>query len=295
MLRQVAALAGNRTKGTVPNFRVEALSDIPDREGKMDVPPDLAHRLFNLLQGNQSNSEAKLDDDPFPPLPDAPKLGDDKLAWDEGDSEDPVPPLRDLLVALGSDDSIECQFDGGTKLSYKNFSEAGLEMLSSLLNSGSFRLQIKSETKVMVVPDELAKLLSTGMTFTDGELQVMIREISKNPESTMKTLPFITARPGETGFFQQVNTAVGDDGETTWAGVRMATTSVPYGLGNQVEFAMQTRNPGDPDVSLRERVILPEGRKGMAVVPWTEGKKLVLVQGNRIIDATGRPITAGAE
>ena len=71
----------------------------------------------------------------------------------------------------------------------------------------------------------------------------------------------------------------------------MVTTAVPYGLGSQVEFAFKSRGKiGAAETQVREQVTLPENGNGMAIAPMEGGQKLVVLQGNTLIDATGRPI-----
>jgi hypothetical protein len=63
-------------------------------------------------------------------------------------------------------------------------------------------------------------------------------------------------------------------------------------LGSQVEFAFESHPTEGGQSQARERITLPENANGVAVAPASGGGQLLILQGNTMIDATGRPLAA---
>ena len=291
VIRYVAALAGNRSKGSLPNFRLEALSNKPDRSGRIEVPPGWESQLADFLAAGKKASEARLGEDPFAhQVQETGATGDPSSATPQSKVE-----LRDLLVSLGFNPALVCDSSAPNGVAYENMSEAELEWLGALVETstrgGLGPVQIKTHTKVLMVPDSLADLLNSGDAFNDGQVQLMMRKFASTQGVDLMTLPAITARESQVSSVEIVNPAFTPEGDETWTGVRMVTTAVPYGLGSQVEFAFKTRGKiGAAETQVREQVTLPENGNGMAIAPMDGGQKLIVLQGNTLIDATGRPI-----
>ena len=107
--------------------------------------------------------------------------------------------------------------------------------------------------------------------------------------SDLMTLPSITARPGEIGTVVMTDQQSPD--QTAWKGVKMATTSVPYGLGSQVQFAVDIRDQQGTSSQGGGTNFLPAAGNGVLVIPQGNGRKLIVMQTAEVIDATGRPLT----
>jgi len=211
-------------------------------------------------------------DDPFAGAPPAPKVN-----------------LRDLLLAQGFNPDIACNISG-MNFSYENMSEAELEWLGALLeNTSQSPIQFKTNARLLMVPENMAEALSSGGALGGEEALIQVRKLSEMKDASVVTVPSITMRVGQVGTVEVINEVVTPEG-TTWTGVKMVTTSVPYGLGSQTEFAVDSRPADGAQTQARERITLPENANGVAVTPASGGQKLVVLQGTTIIDATGRPI-----
>jgi hypothetical protein len=294
VLRYVAAIAGNRTKGSLPSFRLESLSDEPNREGKLDLPPGWESWLAEFLASAGRTSEAKLGKIPFA-----------QFETKDGTKNDPFSAspkaevnLQELLASLGFNPAARCQNFASPalpheNLSYENMSEAEVEWLSALVETatrdGLGPLQIKTNTKVLVAPEGLVESLTSGSTLTDAEVQLNMRSFAQTKGVDLMTLPATTAGESQIGTVEITSSQLSAAGADTWRGVRMVTTSVPYGLGSQTEFAFESRSPDGTHAQLREQITLPENGSGVAIAPYTEGHRLVLFQGNTLVDASGNP------
>ncbi|WP_265594102.1 hypothetical protein [Haloferula sp. BvORR071] len=290
VLRYVAAMAGNSTKGSLPNFRLEALSDVADRKGKMEVPPDWASQVADLLTSGTKASEAKLAEDPFAETKKKDPPQDDPFSENP---PRPRPNLRDLLIAQGFNPELVCA-QSGPSFTYEHMSEAEQELLAALAETGGLGglgpVQLKIDAKVIELPEDLAHSLNSGAALTDAEVQLTMRELAQKKGVDLMTLPSITARAGEDAMIELINTKPTQEGGETWTGVKLATTAVPYGLGSQVEFAFKGRGEGGDETLAREQVTLPENANGVALSQANGGQKLVVMVGNTLIDAIGRPI-----
>jgi hypothetical protein len=256
----------------------------------MDVPPDWASRVADLLTNRTKVTEAKLAEDPFA-----------KPAKEEPAQDDPFsgipqrPKLKDLLIAQGFSPNLECQ-QSGSSFTYANMSEAELELLAAMMETGGIGglgpVQLKTTTMVLEVPDSFSGALTSGAALTNAEVQLRLREFARIEGLDLMTLPAVTARQGEVASVELGSSTSTPDGtgEESWNGVRMATTAVPYGLGSQVEFALKTRDLEGSEAQAREQITLPENGSGVAISSSTNGKSLVIIQGNTMIDATGQPI-----
>ncbi len=287
VIRYVAVLAGNRTKGSLPNFRLEGLSDRADRSGALDVPPDFAPSLKDFIDASAKASEAKLGEDPFAPSQADPK--DDPFT---GIAPYSKINIRDLLIAQGFNPDLECTLSGSS-LAYGKMSEAEQEWLGALLESTSRPSQIKTNTMVAMIPEGM-ELPDTGTALSPEDVQLNLRKLAQKEGVDLMTLPAITARGGQTATVELIKEVITPDGgtgwTTDWTGVKMVTTAVPYGLGSQVEFAFDSRPPDGGQSQARERITLPENGSGVAVAPASGGGQLLILQGNTMIDATGRPL-----
>jgi hypothetical protein len=297
VLRYVASIAGNRTKGSLPSFRLEALSDMPDRKGKLKLPSGWESWVADFLASAGRSSEAKLGEDPFE------NFKNNQSAKDDPFSTIPAAKLnlQDLLASLDFNPAARCQSSSSPglsddNLSYEDMSEAEVERLSALVETatrnGLGPIQIKSNTKVLVIPEGLAESFRSGTTLDDGEVQLSMRVFAQTKGVDLMTLPSITSRESQIGTVEITSSQLSSAGADTWQGVRMVTTSVPYGLGSQTEFAFEARNPDGTHAQVREQIILPENSSGVAIAPYTEGQRLILLQGNTMIDATGNPFAA---
>ena len=297
VLRYVASIAGNRTKGSLPSFRLEALSDTPDRTGKLKLPPGWESWVADFLAAAGKSSEAKLGKDPFE------NFKSDQSAKDDPFSTTPAAKLnlQDLLASLDFNPAARCQSSSSPglsdeNLSYEDLSEAEVERLSALIETatrnGLGPIQIKSNTKVLVIPESLAEPFRSGTTLNDGEVQLSMRVFAQTKGVDLMTLPSITSRESQIGTVEITSSQLSPAGAATWQGVRMVTTSVPYGLGSQTEFAFEARNPDGTHAQLREQITLPENSNGVAITPYTDGQSLILLQGNNMIDSTGNPFAA---
>jgi hypothetical protein len=297
VLRYVASIAGNRTKGSLPSFRLEALSDTPDRKGKLKLPPGWESWVADFLASAGKSSEAKLGENPFE------DFKRNHGAKDAPFSTTPAAKLnpQDLLASLDFNPAARCQSSSSPdlshdNLSYEDMSEAEVEWLSALVETatrdGLGPIQIKSDTKVLVIPESLAESFRSGTTLNDGEVQLSMRVFAQTKGVDLMTLPAITGRESQIGTVEITSSQLSGAGADTWQGVRMATTSVPYGLGSQTEFALEARNPDGTHAQVREQITLPENSNGVAITPYTEGQRLILLQRNSMIDSTGNPVAA---
>jgi hypothetical protein len=294
VLRYVAAIAGNRTKGSLPSFRLEALSDQPDRTGKLDLPPGWKSRVAEFLASAGKSSEAKLGKDPFERFESYRSAEDDPFSANPEANVD----LQELLASLGFNPAARCQDSAPPNLPhenlrYENMSETEVEWLSALVETatrgGLGRLQIKTNTMVLAVPESLVESLTSGSTLTDGQVQLCMRKFAQTKGVDLMTLPSITTGESQIGTLEIASPQLSASTTDTWQGVRMITTSVPYGLGSQSEFAFEARNPDGTHAQVREQITLPENSNGVAIAPYTDGQCLILLQGNRMIDSTGNP------
>lgn len=293
VLRYVAAIAGNRTKGRLPGFRLEALSDEPVRVGNLDLPFGWESGLAEFLVTTKA-SEAKLGENPF-----------EQFDTKDGTKNDPFSAtpkaavnLQELLASLGFNPAAQFRNSTSPELSkdilrYENMSETEVEWLSTLVETatrgGLGPLQIKTSTKVLVVPESLLESLTSGSTLTEGEVQLSMRKFAQTKGVDVMTLPAITGRESQIGTVEITSSQLSSAGADTWQGVRMVTTSVPYGLGSQTEFAFESRSPDGTHAQVREQITLPENSNGVAITPYTEGQRLIVLQGNSMIDAAGNP------
>lgn len=292
VIRFVAAMTGNKMEGTLPNFQIKALCPDPVRSGKLDVPPDLPSILDAYQNGAISATEAKLPEDPFAISPNTGELGEK----DPFDTTQPRPDLKSELLSLGFNGDLECRLSSGSVLSYKNFSEIELEQLKTLIELGSGgefgSVQGKTTTKIIAMDSETNLSVSGGETLSDTDLQLVMREISMVRGADLLALPSVVSRSGEVAKVEISGPLAESLQDQSWTGVRMASSSVPYGLGTQIEFACETSDGGEEPMRIRERMTLPEGSSGVSVVSGKDGKTYVVMQGVTMIDATGRPIAA---
>jgi hypothetical protein len=63
---------------------------------------------------------------------------------------------------------------------------------------------------------------------------------------------------------------------------------VPLGLGSEVEYAFEIREPNGQRTKGSSSGILPAGGNGVMVAPQADGKKIVLMQATEPMDASGR-------
>ena len=287
VLRHVAALFGHRLKGSLPNFELMALGQSPDRKGRLPAAPGLEGLLASHLERQQNPAKAELPADPF----DEPEIteADQDLAWEE-----PAPiDLKSLLAAQGFNPEAEIKVNPDGSLAYENLSEADIEKLSSLVQLASGGdigpMQMKSGMKIMAVDDSTATSVLSGAAVNAAETQSLFREIAMIAGSDLMTLPSITARPGEIGTVVMTDQQSPD--QTAWKGVKMATTSVPYGLGSQVQFAVDIRDQQGTSSQGGGTNFLPAAGNGVLVIPQGNGRKLIVMQTAEVIDATGRPLT----
>jgi hypothetical protein len=291
VIRFVAAMTGNRTDGALPNFQIKALCPDPVRSGKLEVPPDLPSILDAYQNGAISATEAKLPEDPFAISSEVEKLA----GKDPFSTSGSRPDLKSELLSLGFNEGVECRLSSGSVLSYKNFSEIEIEQLKTLIELGSGGelgpIQGKTTTKIVAMNPEKNLSIASGETLSDGDLQLVMREFAMTRGTDLLALPSVVSRNGEVARVEIAGESAEALQNQSWAGVRMASTSVPFGLGTQVEFACETSNGSDEPVRIRERMTIPEGNSGVSVVQGKDGKTYVVMQGVTMIDATGRPIS----
>jgi len=286
VIRYLAALSGNRTTGALPNFRLEGLPQTPDRAGKLLVPPAFDRLIAAYLASERTPTRASLSENPF-----------------EGDPAKPVEPLpvpgtapglREVLKQLGFESSLESEMGADGKLAYRNASEAELELLGSLVevvDGGEIGpVQMKSRTTFVMTGEDMVDSLVSGTSFNAGEEQLLMRQFAQKAGTDLMTIPSILARDGEMGMIHLPGAVESGEGAQSWNGVKFATTSVPYGLGTEVEFAYEMRGPGEQLLTARQRVLLPEDGRGVVVTPQPDGKRLVAIHSLTLVDSAGQPI-----
>ncbi len=294
VLRHVAALFGHRLKGSLPNFELLALGRSPHRKGRLPAAPGLESLLASHLERQQNPAKAELPRDPFDGLEQPSELFFSDPETTEADQE-PAPgiDLQALLAAQGFNPEAEFKVNPDGSLAYENLSEAEVEKLASLVQLASGGdigpMQMKSGMKIMSVNDSIATSVLSGAAMNAEETQSLLREVAMVKGCELMTLPVISARQGEIGTVLITDQQVHDP--TQWNGVKMATTSVPYGLGSQVEFAVDIRDPDGTSSRGRGANFLPAAGNGVLVIPQGNGKKLIVMQTAEVVDATGKPLT----
>lgn len=293
VLRHVAALFGHRLKGSLPNFELMALGQSPDRKGKLPAVPGLERLLASHLQRQQNPAKAELPADPFDGLEQPSELSSDTETAEAGLELAPRMDLKAILAAQDFNPEAEIKVNPDGSLAYENLSEAEVEKLGSLVELGTGGefgpVQMRAMTKVVAVSDSAFPALLPDMVLSDEESLSVMREMARSKGTDLMNLPAISSGQGQIGTVVVTGQQVHDP--TKWNGVKMATTSVPYGLGSQVEFAVDIRDPDGTSAEGRGTNFLPAAGNGVLVIPQGNGRKLIVMQTAEVVDATGRPLT----
>jgi hypothetical protein len=285
VIRYVAALSGYRVKGSLPDFRLVALEQTPDRKGSVEGLLE-ADVLAEFFERQKKPAEAKLTEDPF---------GDNGHGSLEPPSlaEMADSALRDLLRANGFNKDAEFSLTPDGRLHYEHLSEAEIELLGTLVRFSSTGesgpIQMQARTTIVQITDSAAQTLSNGMVLSGEQSQLALREFASTQGAEVMSMALLSTREGQTGTIVVTGNNPEPAGpDDTWIGVRMASASVPLGLGSEVEYAFEVRETGGTRTKGTGASTLPAGGNGVIVAPREDGKKLIFMHTTTPVDATGR-------
>jgi hypothetical protein len=176
------------------------------------------------------------------------------------------------------------------------------------LNLNETPLQAKMQTKLIKIPagmdwtppDDLSQ------SYEDGEIQLLMRQLSQLKGVELMTVPAITAKPGEDAKVEIINevfvpsqTTPGEF-EPQPAGVIVDFRSSPYGFGHHVDLNYSERiaegESGTATAKVTERTSITDtsfaadGKARLHVQTLPDGTRSVAIVTPTLIDATGRQI-----
>lgn len=281
VIRYLAALTGHRVKGSLPDFRLAILEQSADRQGSLEeaIDPDMLAAFF---ERQKKPTEAKLGKDPFSEEGEAAQ-----------ESRGSTLTLQELLHANGFNEDAEFTTTPDGQLRYKNLSEAEVELLGMLARFSSpgesGPIQMKASTVIVQLDDSLAQTLSNGMVLSSEQSRLAMRELLSSQKAGVMSMPVLMTHEGQSGkiVIDGQKPASSEEGDT-WTGVRMASASVPLGLGSEVEYAFEIRDPSGQRTKAISSGILPAGGNGVMIAPQADGKKIVFMQTAAPMDARGR-------
>lgn len=277
-IRMLAAVSGLTVRREGSTYHLEEAGKLAGKsERTLRVPPDLAARLVEM--GGDSSSSRE---------------------------------LRDLFMAMGIelDPSTRIEHSVGTgTLKIETESAADLAALSGMTDQviNELPMQQKLQTKMLEIPagvDWTAPDLAGQ--YSDGQIQLMMREIAQTKGIDLITLPSITARNGETGTIEIIRELIiptddsGEHFETHNVGHVMKFDGSLLGLGQRLNMDYTDTEPGfdqatgraqvNTRAEIKEATYIGDGATKFQVQTRPDGSRRVMLTTATRIDATGRPV-----
>lgn len=280
-VRMLAAASGLTVRRDGSTYHLEEPADLAGRSRKeLSVPPDIAARLLEMGGGSSSSHD-----------------------------------LRALFEAMGLelDQSTRIEYSPSTStLQIETESAADLTALSGMTDQviKEVPTQQKLDTKMLEIPagvDWTAPDLAGQ--YSDGQIQLMMREIAQTKGIDLLTLPSITARNGETATIEIIRDLIvptddsGEHFETHQIGHVMKLGGSLLGLGQRLDMDYTDTEGGFDPVTgraqintraeIKEATYIGDGSTKLQVQTRADGsRRVVLTTGTRI-DATGKPVRDG--
>lgn len=230
------------------------------------------------------------------------------------DSPDIEMPVRDLLTTLGLelDPSTRMSVGASGKLIFETTSAADAAAVVALAKTinESPPTQLKFTTKLVELSHDLDYLLpdlnlSDVADLTDGQAQLLMRNLAQKKGTDLMTMPTFTARNGQEGKIEILRELISPADDTGEAfekhnvGVVMKSKGSRLGFGQEVDFNF-TNTTGELDATsgkalISKMVIANSGFSqdgGIRFIKQTrsDGRQILLLVTSEVIDATGRPI-----
>ncbi|QJE96207.1 hypothetical protein [Luteolibacter luteus] len=220
--------------------------------------------------------------------------------------------LREILAAMGValDPSTSVAFNPArATLEISTASAADLARIEGLnrIQSNQLPVQQKFETKMLELPpgmDWSAPDLSGQ--YSDGQVQLMMREFAQKSGIDLVGLPAITARSGETATIEMIREYIvptddsGKNFESFNLGHVMKLDSSLLGLGQRMTVAYtDTEAVPDPETGkveidvkadIKGTSFIGDGSTKLYVHTRPDGSRRVMMTTATRIDATGRPV-----
>lgn len=218
--------------------------------------------------------------------------------------------ISELIKASGIslDPSTRLSLTNSGTLDINTTSGADVAMISALV--GTFvsdrPLQQKFTQKVIEIPSGMDWTPPDVSQMTEGQVQLLLREMSQKAGVNLMTLPSVTARNGQSAIMEisrELITPVGESGqefETHNLGLVMRVRGDALGLGH--ELAMNyIDTTGDIDaatgkaninkrIDMTDSGFTSDGGTRLVVQTRPDGSRSLLLVTSTIIDATGRPV-----
>jgi hypothetical protein len=277
-IRMLAAASGLMVRREGSTYHLEEAGKLAGKsERTLRVPPDLAARLAEMGGGSSSSRE-----------------------------------LRDLFMAMGIelDPSTRIEHSAGTgTLKIQTESAADLAALNGMTDQviNDLPMQQKLQTKMLEIPAGVEWMgPDLAGQYTDGQIQLMMREFAQTKGINLITLPSVTARNGETGaieIIKELITPADDSGEhfeTHNLGHVMKFSGSFLGLGQRMDVDYTYTEGGADPVTGRAQISTRADIKGTAYIgdgftrlyvqTRPDGSSQVMMTTATRIDATGRPV-----
>lgn len=280
-VRTLAAASGLTVRRNGSTYLLEEPASLAGRSRKtLPVPPDIAARLREMGGGLSSSDD-----------------------------------LRALFEAMGIelDPSTRIEHPAGTNtLQIETESSADLAALSGMMDQAinGMPMQQQFQVKMLEIPagvDWTAPDLAGQ--YSDGQIQLMMREIARTKGIDLLTLPSITARNGEMATIEMIRDLIiptddsGERFETHKVGHVMKFGGSFLGLGQRLDMDYTDTEggfdpaTGRPQVNTRAEIkdatYIGDGSTKFQIQTRPDGSRRVMLTTATRIDATGRPVREG--
>lgn len=277
-IRMLAAASGLTVRRDGSTYHLEEPARLAERSRRaLFVPPDIAARLGEMAGSSSSSRD-----------------------------------IRAQLEALGIEFALSTRIEysvGTSTLQIETDSAADLTALSGITDqvTEALPMQQKLEMKMLEIPagvDWTAPDLAGQ--YSDGQIQLMMREIAQTKGIDLITLPSITARNGETGTIEIIRELIAptDDSGTNFEshqiGHVMKIGGSFLGLGQRLDMDYtDTDGSIDPETgrpqinskaAIKDSPYIGDGATKFQVQTRPDGSRRVMLTTATRIDATGRPV-----
>lgn len=276
-IRTLAAICGLEVKRDGSTYHLNEPAKLAGETKKvLNVPPDLMLR-FGDLTGSSSSGD-----------------------------------LREILGSMGVslDPSTSLNFDPArSTLEITSGSAADLARIEGLnrIQSSQVPMQQKFETKMLELPAGVDwSMPDLSGQYSDGQVQLMMREFAQKSGVDLMTMPAVTARNGESATIEMIREFIvptddsGKNFETYNLGQVMKLDGSLLGLGQKMEMDYTDTDGGlnaetgkaeiTVKADIKETSFIGDGSTKLYVQTRPDGSRRVMMATSTRIDATGRPV-----
>lgn len=173
--------------------------------------------------------------------------------------------------------------------------------------------QVRTSTKIVSVPksiqttfNEGKQAIPTKTPLTDGEIQLIMRQLAQIKDCDIVTAPSIVSRNNEMALIEIMREHLAEKEPTPqfkWSGLKLGIrpSVCGFGLENIISYEQRAHPAGAPthpgsnfnfkhDAKIKELALIPNGQSMFFEINRTEGMINYLVISTSVIDATGKAI-----